>query len=395
MRVRTLAVAFTALLTLVTAAPQSPASAASSVNAATVAEGAELEKICREQGGDLPSRPQGWTPTRFEQCHIYEREINLYRADTLEYRGKIQFHYLILGYAQYAERRFEILLSLEEVKISPQLNHELGYITVDMSGCKNVTNINCVGETYRSHSIAEWHERPYFNPIIATSTNDTGTAPYLTVDLTATTTITVEYRDGITNQYTESIAVTRARYDSAGQAIGSAPQHGSVFRDHAPVLELDRSAGSNHRQEAIHVDDALNSTYRTFPSFLGKSPPGKVGGQPLHRHMGSRSDLNRDEARKACIAIWGPEYSTGGLQCDEYPFAVTYEGAATSTSGITCGNDNGSAPSNPNWSAWHGSARPIDGTQNGNAGSLLSAFFRTQRILNCDGFHVRVSAGLP
>ncbi|MEU8311318.1 hypothetical protein [Micromonospora sp. NPDC049033] len=308
---------------------------------------------------------------------------------TLEYKGRIEFVFEILAFAQYGERRVDFVVSLEDVKISPQLDHELGFITVNIGGCKDVMNISCTGETSRTDAIAGWYNRPLFNPIIATSVGNSGTAPYSTVDMTAVTTITVEYRDGLTVPFTEPIAATRARFDSAGGPIGSAPQHGSVFRDYAPTLQLDRRPGSDHRQEAIHVDDALSNTNRTFPSFAGKAPPGAVGGgRPLHRLMGTRPDANRLEARKVCLDVWGANYATGGLQCDEYPFAVTYEGAAMSTAGIGCGDS--SEPVNANWRNWHGSARPIDGNHNSRGGSLLSALFRTNRVLDCDEFYVNI-----
>ncbi|MFE9207592.1 hypothetical protein [Micromonospora sp. NPDC007230] len=364
----------------------SPAEASKSSANSTIVE-SDLEEECKQQG-DLPARQQGWARNRFEQCHRYTRVINLYHSQTLEYRGKIEFVFEILAFASYSGRRVDFVLSLEDVGISSQLNHELGYITVNMDGCKGVPNVTCTGETYRTDAIAAWYARPVFDPVIATSTDGSGASPYATVNLDALTTIMVEYRDGITLPYSELTATTRARFDSAGPEIGSAPQHGTVFRDYTPVLELDRRAGSDHRQEAIHVDDAQNNPSRTFPSFVGKSPPGAVGARPLHRLMGSRSDMNRLEARKVCVDVWGPNYATGGLQCDEYPFAVTYEGAAMSTAGIYCGNS--SDPVNADWRKWHGSARPIDGAHNGRGGILLSAFFRTNRVLDCDEFHVNV-----
>ncbi|WP_455711938.1 hypothetical protein [Streptomyces decoyicus] len=48
----------------------------------------------------------------------------------------------------------------------------------------------------------------------------------------------------------------------------------------------------------------------------------------MHHDAKRRSD-DRAEAFKACKAHWGTGYSRGGkLECDEYPFAATYQGAA-------------------------------------------------------------------
>ncbi|RFS82444.1 hypothetical protein D0T12_26970 [Actinomadura spongiicola] len=58
-----------------------------------------------------------------------------------------------------------------------------------------------------------------------------------------------------------------------------------------------------------------------------------------------------------------------GKSCDEYPFASTWQGAATGT--------------NPT------SARMIDATQNELGGSALNTFYRENRVLEKDWFHVR------
>ena len=49
------------------------------------------------------------------------------------------------------------------------------------------------------------------------------------------------------------------------------------------------------------------------------------------------------------------------------------------------------APAGPaDWRKWNGSARPINGIENTNGGTALSAFYRTNRMLDCDAFYVKV-----
>nr|WP_239085294.1 hypothetical protein [Streptomyces halstedii] len=73
---------------------------------------------------------------------------------------------------------------------------------------------------------------------------------------------------------------------------------------------------------------------------------------------------------------WGSDYATSvpgvNRECDEYPFASTYEGAAQHAKDSSKPKDNYSA-------------RPLPKTDNGAAGNILKAFMDRNRIL--DGFN--------
>jgi hypothetical protein len=76
--------------------------------------------------------------------------------------------------------------------------------------------------------------------------------------------------------------------------------------------------------------------------------------------------------------VWGqPPHP--GQDCDEYPFASTYEGAYTST--------------NQGQDRWHGSARLIHSDDNQRAGQLYldTDFYRVHRTLDRDAYFVRSS----
>ena len=77
---------------------------------------------------------------------------------------------------------------------------------------------------------------------------------------------------------------------------------------------------------------------------------------------------NHDASVRICKDVWGPDYATGGLDCDEYPFQSTYEGSYQSTGG------------NP--FRWNGSARPINSVQNQRGGNHLQLFYGQNRILD-------------
>jgi hypothetical protein len=388
MRIRQWAIGLVTVLGMVLAA-SSPAGAAplhrTIAAAAAAIDWTDLRQDCLNHA-DQAAQLRGWARSRFEQCHHQAlQKINLYK-DTGEYLGFIQYEFWLLAKADYSSRRVDMQVSLENVGLSTGLDGDLGYITLDVGNCAGAALITCTGETYRSDNIASWFARGALDPIVATSSDSTGTLPYYTVDLTALTSIQVEYRDGITVPWSSPLATTAARFDSAGSPIGSAPANGAVVSDAVPTMDIDRGATSTYRAEAVHVDDALHHTDRTFPSFVGKNVPGET--RPLHRLMGTANEANHTEAVKLCTSIWGPDYASGGLQCDEYPFKATDEGAAYSTSGVTC--DNPTPTSTADWHNWNGSARPIDGAQNGNGGSALSSFYRTNRMLDCDAFYVRI-----
>ncbi len=96
-------------------------------------------------------------------------------------------------------------------------------------------------------------------------------------------------------------------------------------------------------------------------------PDENLQGSPLRRLRDQAAqDRNRTKAQARCAA----ENVEGS--CDEYPFASTYEGAFNQTS----------------TSGW--SVRGIDDGDNSAGGSLIGAFYQTQRILDRDKFYVQV-----
>nr|WP_272919194.1 NucA/NucB deoxyribonuclease domain-containing protein [Streptomyces sp. SID8352] len=82
----------------------------------------------------------------------------------------------------------------------------------------------------------------------------------------------------------------------------------------------------------------------------------------------NRYNANRREAVKVCTAV-DPNYASKGLECDEYPFASTYEGSAQSIY----------EPSKPEKNF---SALAINGTENTAGGSQLATYYANNRIID-------------
>ncbi|MER7763810.1 NucA/NucB deoxyribonuclease domain-containing protein [Streptomyces sp. NPDC097619] len=172
------------------------------------------------------------------------------------------------------------------------------------------------------------------------------------------------------------------RWDSASYLFnktgdGVRAKRGGAALPVVPTLPYSSKAGAEERAAAQHLDDARLRPNTTKPVNAAKSVPGFDLKRPLHRlqHDAKRSKANRRAAIATCVKHWGRDYVTSvpGVrrECDEYPFASTYEGAAQSKYEPAKPKDNFSA-------------RPIRDTDNGAGGTILKLFMDRNRIL--DGF---------
>ncbi|QWQ39619.1 hypothetical protein KME66_00330 [Streptomyces sp. YPW6] len=90
----------------------------------------------------------------------------------------------------------------------------------------------------------------------------------------------------------------------------------------------------------------------------------------LHRARGTaRVPCPRPEVVAACRRYFGPDYTKGGKDCDEYPFATTYEGSAQ-------------ADHDPFAEKLNYSAMPVNARQSQDAGILLGQFMTKNRIVD-------------
>ncbi|MFE4634877.1 NucA/NucB deoxyribonuclease domain-containing protein [Streptomyces sp. NPDC056773] len=109
--------------------------------------------------------------------------------------------------------------------------------------------------------------------------------------------------------------------------------------------------------------------------------PGDTLQEPLHRLFldSKRKDRNRAVSVRECKRGWGANYTDGGKECDEFPFASTYEGSAATEF-------------DPHIEAKNYSVMPVPGAQNGAAGNLLVGFYNSNRIIDGveDAFIVKI-----
>jgi hypothetical protein len=361
----------------VTPAPASPGRMRRSTDSAAVRTAAEEDLKTDCQNRQESRSVHGWARSRFEQCFIGSRTAHLISRQSGIVIATISFEYSLLAFAVDGSRRIDYVFDFDDFDTLGGQPLPVTTLTVNFTGCGGLVECSPSVLPTRSELVPDWKTGNRLYQFSVTSPDDTGDGTFKIARSEVQMNMSiVTLAPDIVPWEERGMAASRARFDSARSALGQGKFHGAIFPDNIPTLQLNRGAGTDHFEEAVHVDDALHNTIRTFPSFFGKWPPGE-GDRPLHRMMnGTLINKNHDASVSICEAVWGKSYTTGGKQCDEYPFKTTYEGSATST-GATEANPNGGNPFN-----WHGSARPIKGTDNGNGGNVLGLFYGQNRVLD-------------
>ncbi|GGV06013.1 hypothetical protein GCM10010211_85860 [Streptomyces albospinus] len=195
-------------------------------------------------------------------------------------------------------------------------------------------------------------------------------------------TVKLTYPPGWDSKGTDTVNLflLAPRWDKA--AYVSRGDGAAVFSDTVD-LPYSSKTGASEKAVAEHIRDAFTKPGATFPKNAHKNVPGADVKHPLNRlyHDAKRRAANRSEAIKVCKKQWGPGYPQGGKnECDEYPFAVTYQGSAQALYDSTAPKDNFSA-------------RPLPKADNGAAGTILAGFLTKNRIIDGknDGFTVSIN----
>ncbi|WP_405656633.1 hypothetical protein [Streptomyces sp. RK9] len=159
---------------------------------------------------------------------------------------------------------------------------------------------------------------------------------------------------------------------------------GCVFDDGKPATyRFDSRPG--WVEQSNHVWEAQNKPEETVPSSAyKKSIPGAPKSDvPLTRMYNPGDNTkNRNKSRSQCRKYFGRGYAKAldhDRECDEYPYASTYEGSVT-----------GVQKFQPNDGYKHYSVKAIDAKHNGDAGTDLKAFYKVNRMLDKDPFYVHL-----
>lgn len=172
-----------------------------------------------------------------------------------------------------------------------------------------------------------------------------------------------------------------ASYLANSTGGGKPDKKGAATFSYVPTLTYSAKQGAEERGVAQHIRTAFTVPQDTKPYMSAKKVPGQSAKEPLHRLVNkTRKSDNRKAAVKQCKRYWGANYTQGGtLECDEYPFATTYEGAAQA--------DHDSEAKKFNFSV-----KPIPAKENGAGGTILLSFYAKNRVIDGmdDGFIVKI-----
>ncbi|WBB52375.1 hypothetical protein [Verrucosispora sp. WMMD573] len=354
----------------------------------------DVKRICRSQHAAQASTQQGWMMDRFNRCHIGHRKVELRCRGCSTSIASVEFDYTLVGIAQNGTRQVDFYLSFDDWKALGGAERETTPMRVSLTGCGSLITCNPSGAEV-SQPLGQWAAIPNMW-VTMTSPNNTGIGnDYRAQALVRLNMAITPVNPQIDPWIENGMTTADIRFDSAGAVVGR--HHGAVFSDVIPTYDLAAIAradnGESRVEESIqHIDDALHHPVRTWPSFLGKSPPGEyrpeagANQRPLHRLVDSQLQAtNREWAGRVCRDVWGEGSATPNLNCDEYPMASTREGAYTGSGGAD-GNPDG-------WKTWHGSARLISEIDNQESGQryLNIGFYQPQRIIDGDAFFVAIS----
>jgi hypothetical protein len=176
------------------------------------------------------------------------------------------------------------------------------------------------------------------------------------------------------------------RCDEATYVYGSK----CVFTSVDSVFMLDAN-DPTYGESARFIRDAQTNITATKPGTSGTRVPGVLGKtDPLHRlfsqydvrtssRAANRIEASRRKIRRTCRKEFGVNYAVPvpplrPKQCDEYPFATTYENASL-------------ANSNAGYSF---AVRAITDTHNEKAGNLYGIWLGNDHILDGDPFYVLI-----
>lgn len=311
---------------------------------------------------------KGWLKSRWEACWVGHKLVELKCKGCVTKVASVEFDYTLLAFGYDGQRRVDYVLQFDSWKALGGAARKESILSVTFynNGCGGG---RCSPSPWaaRDDTLESWAANRVYQWTF-TSPQGVGDGEALEVDVRTIMDMAIATpSDPQIEPWSErGLASLRVRFDSAGRRVGKT--HGAAFPDFTPTFKLPAGEDPTKVREAMrHLDDALHRPERTLPPAPGKYIPGED--PPLLR-LFSEADKKRNRARSTsfCQSPRPP-----GMQCDEYPFASTYQGAAT-------------APLKP----WHGSVRLMPASDNELAGNALDAFYMDYRVLDMDEFHVTV-----
>jgi hypothetical protein len=267
-----------------------------------------------------PGNTGGWYQDRLTWCAWGDFFAIGTDVRTGEIVATVSFEFVVIGFGNNGARQFDYLVQLDDIITDGNLPWETTRIEAGFQECKDPQPSTQCSTFSRSLSPSDWR---FVNAYAVTFTSseiagggDQIEGHVTTARLAFDTPANPEWvwQDGVV------VAGTPERYDSATY---SGRARGAVFPTAPLVFRVD---GRDPLQDesARHIFDAIHRPSRTLPSWNGKSVPSRL------TRMRSDADnlANRNYSRGKCATFYG-EWPGQIQNCDEYPFAATYEGSLT------------------------------------------------------------------
>lgn len=376
---------------------------------------------------DIDDFDTGWVRDRSHFCN-HKKDLELITIKDDGELGILHFDWLVYGYGSTgggSQRLITLFQELTNVHSDSDAPWPENTPVTVGARCKVETPQPakadaCSTPLPLTRSVAEWQSNPESIDVVysqETSSQDqkqTGEGPENVV-MAGFTPYVTNVAPALGRPLDSAAEVSfnaYARFDSAPYL---STHQGAVFRGVVPHLTYDTNE-ARVKEVAEHIRDAcdpdkVNDTYP--PASGGKSIPGCDIDHLIHRLAPTkvgwpagneqahqlRYNANGREKDKNCNADTPATGSSGDKQCDEFPFASTYEGAAASK--YPASEFAGGGKAN------QFSVRKVNAQQNGWAGSDLGTWYSDDRILDWahggssstsangtmrDGFWVRITA---
>ncbi|SDM74906.1 Deoxyribonuclease NucA/NucB [Fictibacillus solisalsi] len=327
----------------------------------------------------------GYIKNRYSFCwsHVATYQVpRSCRFGICSYDG-VQIQFTEIGFGSNQSRKMRIYYSIDDILVTnPSLNGAKLKIDFDCEAKINPGDCKPDPDTPPvERTIAQWKNVNYgLKTFLSDAPSPSEINPDQVGYMDFSPKLTIKHAPKKFTKTIEGIK-QRVRFDSAKYMFAFPDQHfwqGAIFSRADPVLNVPITdpAFAPLKEAGEHWKFAMDHPEETKPYVLGKKIPGAVGKAPLTRMYTKRHPeeyaKNRNKTRSVCNKEFKDEDRTG-KECDEFPFASTWEGSATN------GQD------------WF-SVRLISKESNNAAGRWLGAWYAYDRILDRDAFNVQVKA---
>ncbi|MCA2225626.1 DNRLRE domain-containing protein [Nonomuraea aurantiaca] len=347
----------------------------------------------------LSGRKQGWLKNRFNWCQTRFVKIRQWvkRGGKKTKIGEVKGWLYLRTTAALDDRKFSVFYRLDPTLAwGTLLNPNLQLLPYNTSSSGNPTT--CAGIQYgvSNAPLSSWghgngdqdwdgawefHSRYLADP--RSAIEQCVVSPHLKATAPGF------------NKTTKKNVKIYVRCDSSAAITWYGGRGGCVVMMGVPIMHLSRNdvneKGDTWPEQYDHIYDALYRSMGSYPlpggvNFPGLPPntqkriPGDTAMRSLTRLTNSTAvNEQRTESSRICHTeirkTWPgsiKKYGDKALNCDEFPFASTYQG---------------SLRADP---AYNFSVRLINGRQNQKFGSSLGAWFQNNRILDGDSFMVNM-----